>query len=152
MSRRFRKLRAKRGIDVRRHCRAFSRPHWGSTTSRGSMCSTALRVYFHNGDVAHVRPSGNAPQLRIYANSGSQARADQIVELAVGNPTASCVSWNEPSRKSRAQSNGAPRVWRRNDFLSWRIRQIMEPKGPGISIGNAAKESLCLPLELWRPF
>jgi phosphomannomutase len=45
-----------------------------------------LRVYFHNGDVAHVRPSGNAPQLRIYANSGSQARADQIVELAVREP------------------------------------------------------------------
>ena len=40
-----------------------------------------VRVYFQNGDVAHVRPSGNAPQLRIYANSDSQARADQIVEL-----------------------------------------------------------------------
>jgi phosphomannomutase len=33
-----------------------------------------VRVYFHDGDVAHVRPSGNAPQLRIYANSDSQAR------------------------------------------------------------------------------
>ncbi|HEY2921976.1 MAG TPA: phosphomannomutase [Candidatus Binatia bacterium] len=45
-----------------------------------------VRVYFHNGDVAHVRPSGNAPQLRIYANSDSQARADAIVELAVREP------------------------------------------------------------------
>jgi len=45
-----------------------------------------VRVYFRNGDVAHVRPSGNAPQLRIYANSGSQARADQIVELALREP------------------------------------------------------------------
>ncbi len=45
-----------------------------------------VRVYFHNGDVAHVRPSGNAPQLRVYANSGSQARADQIVELALAEP------------------------------------------------------------------
>ena len=45
-----------------------------------------VRVYFNNGDVAHVRPSGNAPQLRIYANSGSQARADQIVELALREP------------------------------------------------------------------
>ena len=41
-----------------------------------------VRIYFHNGDVAHIRPSGNAPQLRIYANSDSQARADEIVELA----------------------------------------------------------------------
>jgi phosphomannomutase len=45
-----------------------------------------VRVYFRKGDVAHVRPSGNAPQLRIYANSDSQARADQIVELALLEP------------------------------------------------------------------
>lgn len=45
-----------------------------------------VRIYFHNGDVAHIRPSGNAPQLRIYANSDSQARADEIVALAVREP------------------------------------------------------------------
>jgi phosphomannomutase len=45
-----------------------------------------LRIYCHNGDVAHIRPSGNAPQLRIYANSDSQARADEIVELALREP------------------------------------------------------------------
>jgi phosphomannomutase len=45
-----------------------------------------VRVYFRNGDVAHIRQSGNAPQLRIYANSDSQARADQIVELGVREP------------------------------------------------------------------
>jgi phosphomannomutase len=45
-----------------------------------------MRIYFNNGDVAHIRPSGNAPQLRIYANSDSQARADAIVELALREP------------------------------------------------------------------
>jgi phosphomannomutase len=45
-----------------------------------------VRISFNNGDVAHIRPSGNAPQLRIYANSDSQARADQIVELALREP------------------------------------------------------------------
>jgi phosphomannomutase len=45
-----------------------------------------VRIFFESGDVAHVRPSGNAPQLRIYANSDSQARADQIVELALQEP------------------------------------------------------------------
>src|SRR5262245_55800126 len=45
-----------------------------------------IRVYFRNGDVAHIRPSGNAPQLRIYANSDSQVRADQIVELGRREP------------------------------------------------------------------
>jgi len=45
-----------------------------------------VRVYFQNGDVAQVRPSGNAPQLRIYANADSQARADQIVEFGLREP------------------------------------------------------------------
>ena len=45
-----------------------------------------VRVYFRNGDIAHIRPSGNAPQLRIYAVSDSQARADEIVEIAVREP------------------------------------------------------------------
>ncbi|HEU4340172.1 MAG TPA: hypothetical protein VFU31_01230 [Candidatus Binatia bacterium] len=45
-----------------------------------------MRVYFHNGDVAQVRPSGNAPRLRIYATSDSQARADEIVELGLREP------------------------------------------------------------------
>ncbi|MGH7826340.1 MAG: phosphomannomutase [Candidatus Binatia bacterium] len=45
-----------------------------------------VRIYFNSGDVAHIRPSGNAPQLRIYANSDSQTRADEIVELALREP------------------------------------------------------------------
>jgi phosphomannomutase len=45
-----------------------------------------VRAYFRNGDVAHLRPSGNAPQLRIYANSASQERADEIVALGVRSP------------------------------------------------------------------
>ena len=45
-----------------------------------------VRVHFHNGDVAHIRPSGNAPQLRIYTNSDSQARADEIVALGLREP------------------------------------------------------------------
>jgi phosphomannomutase len=44
------------------------------------------RISFQNGDVAHVRASGNAPQLRIYANSDAQARADQIVEYGLREP------------------------------------------------------------------
>jgi phosphomannomutase len=55
-----------------------------------------VRVYFRNGDVAHVRPSGNAPQLRIYANSDSQTRADQIVALGVREPDG-ILRWMERS-------------------------------------------------------
>ena len=45
-----------------------------------------IRITFKNGDVAHLRPSGNAPQLRIYSNAGSQMRADEIVAQAIAEP------------------------------------------------------------------
>jgi phosphomannomutase len=39
-----------------------------------------VRMHFASGDVAHVRASGNAPQLRVYANADSETRADAIVK------------------------------------------------------------------------
>ncbi|MHC4127019.1 MAG: phosphohexomutase domain-containing protein, partial [Planctomycetota bacterium] len=45
-----------------------------------------VRIYFTNGDIAHIRPSGNAPQLRLYACADSQARADEIVDLGIRDP------------------------------------------------------------------
>lgn len=40
-----------------------------------------VRIGFQNRDVAHIRPSGNAPEMRIYANADSQERADEIAAL-----------------------------------------------------------------------
>jgi phosphomannomutase len=45
-----------------------------------------VRIHFANGDVAHLRPSGNADELRIYAVADQQARADAIASLAVAEP------------------------------------------------------------------
>jgi phosphomannomutase len=45
-----------------------------------------LRLRFDNGDVAHVRPSGNAPQLRIYAVADSEQRAEEIVSMGLAEP------------------------------------------------------------------
>lgn len=45
-----------------------------------------VRMYFHNGDVAHIRPSGNSDELRIYAVANSQKRADAIVNSALEGP------------------------------------------------------------------
>lgn len=42
-----------------------------------------VRVGFSNGDVAHLRPSGNAPELRMYACADTQVRADAIARLGV---------------------------------------------------------------------
>lgn len=38
-----------------------------------------LRVTLRSGEIIHFRPSGNAPELRCYAEAGSQARAEQMV-------------------------------------------------------------------------
>jgi phosphomannomutase len=38
-----------------------------------------LRLHFANGDVVHVRPSGNAPECRCYAEAASAARAHALV-------------------------------------------------------------------------
>lgn len=45
-----------------------------------------VRMHFNNGDVAHLRPSGNADELRIYAVADSQERADAIAAMAVAEP------------------------------------------------------------------
>jgi phosphomannomutase len=45
-----------------------------------------VRVIFDNGDVAHVRPSGNADELRIYAVADTQDRADAIAAMGVAEP------------------------------------------------------------------
>ena len=39
-----------------------------------------LRVTFENGDIVHLRPSGNAPELRCYAESDAAKNARNIVD------------------------------------------------------------------------
>jgi len=45
-----------------------------------------VRIVFSNGDIAHLRPSGNADEFRIYAVSDTQERADAIAALGVREP------------------------------------------------------------------
>jgi len=45
-----------------------------------------VRMIFSNNDVAHIRPSGNADELRIYAAADTQKRADSIVAEGVREP------------------------------------------------------------------
>lgn len=44
-----------------------------------------LRLLFSNGEVLHLRPSGNAPQFRVYTNADSQLRADQLAANAIAS-------------------------------------------------------------------
>jgi phosphomannomutase len=45
-----------------------------------------VRIYFDSGDIAHIRLSSNAPQLRMYSVASTQSRADDIVAKAIADP------------------------------------------------------------------
>ena len=45
-----------------------------------------VRILFANGEVAHVRPSGNADELRIYAVADTQDRADAMAAMGIEEP------------------------------------------------------------------
>lgn len=48
-----------------------------------SVCKTdGLRLTAENGDVVHLRPSGNAPELRCYAESTSEQTALNLIKSA----------------------------------------------------------------------
>lgn len=70
---------------ARELCRFFTKEMGFGTVERTDE-TDGLRIYFTNGDVAHVRASGNAPQLRIYAVAASQERANEIVRAAIAEP------------------------------------------------------------------
>ncbi|WP_417764158.1 phosphomannomutase [Shewanella chilikensis] len=44
-----------------------------------------LRMTLNNGEVVHLRPSGNAPELRCYVEANSQNRAQELVRLVLNN-------------------------------------------------------------------
>jgi phosphomannomutase len=64
----------------------FFKPEMGFGKIVGVDYTDGARILFDNGDVAHVRPSGNADELRIYAVADTQARADAIAALGVAEP------------------------------------------------------------------
>lgn len=55
---------------------AWMAPQSGPVT--GQDATDGLRLTFANGDVVHLRPSGNAPELRCYAEAGTQERAQEL--------------------------------------------------------------------------
>ncbi|MEI7730842.1 MAG: hypothetical protein WCO56_14810 [Verrucomicrobiota bacterium] len=70
---------------VRELSSVFSAAHGFDAVAKVNY-TDGLRIYFHNGDVAHVRPSGNADELRIYAVADCQERANTIAQLGVAEP------------------------------------------------------------------
>ena len=65
--------------------RVFTRACGFTSVSRLDY-TDGVRIIFSNNDVAHIRPSGNADELRIYAAADTQARADAIVAEGIREP------------------------------------------------------------------
>ncbi len=57
-------------------------PNLGHVTDISNV--DGLRITFASGEVVHLRPSGNAPELRCYTEAGSEARAVQLNSEALG--------------------------------------------------------------------
>ena len=72
--------------EIRQRLTKFFTPKMGFGTITHVDYTDGVRVLFDNGDVAHVRPSGNADELRIYAVADTQARADAIAAMGVAEP------------------------------------------------------------------
>lgn len=68
-----------------RLCNGFS-PDYGFGELKSINGLDGLRLGFGNGDIAHIRPSGNADELRLYAVADTEARAQAITTLAVAEP------------------------------------------------------------------
>ncbi|ARC90826.1 phosphomannomutase [Rhodovulum sp. MB263] len=47
-----------------------------------------LRVSFERGEILHLRPSGNAPEFRVYAEADSPERAAAVLKLGLGRVAA----------------------------------------------------------------
>ncbi|PTW44034.1 phosphomannomutase [Rhodovulum kholense] len=51
-----------------------------------------LRVSFESGEILHLRPSGNAPEFRVYAEADSPERAAAVLALGLGRVAAALAA------------------------------------------------------------
>jgi phosphomannomutase len=58
---------------------------WGEALGSITHIDTTdgLRLSFAQGEIIHLRPSGNAPELRCYAEADSMSRAEQLVQTTL---------------------------------------------------------------------
>ena len=42
-----------------------------------------LRVMLESGDIVHLRPSGNAPEMRVYSEAATEALAHEVIARAI---------------------------------------------------------------------
>jgi len=65
-----------------------------------------IRILFDNGEISHLRPSGNAPEFRVYAIADSQDRAREMVRIGIEKVLPRLVEIVRHFRKSPIFKNG----------------------------------------------
>jgi phosphomannomutase len=58
----------------------FFEPFGGVSTTD---LTDGLRVTLQNGDIVHLRPSGNAPEMRVYSEAATEALAHDVIARAI---------------------------------------------------------------------
>jgi phosphomannomutase len=71
---------------IRKQLETLFAPQVGFGTIMRVNYTDGVRITFSNGDVAHLRPSGNADEFRIYAVADTQDRANWITKMGVAEP------------------------------------------------------------------
>jgi phosphomannomutase len=71
---------------IRADLERFFSPELGFSPITHLNYTDGVRVSFENADVAHLRPSGNADELRIYAVADTRERAEQIASFGIAEP------------------------------------------------------------------
>ncbi|KAI9925891.1 hypothetical protein MW887_005697 [Aspergillus wentii] len=79
-------IHTERLVRIRRELEAIFSAQLGFAPITRFNYTDGVRIGFENGDVAHLRPSGNADELRIYSVADRQDRAEEIVKLGVAEP------------------------------------------------------------------
>jgi phosphomannomutase len=72
------------GSDIAHAQQVADSAYAGSSFGNATLDTTdGLRMVFENGEVMHLRASGNAPQVRVYTNAATQERADTLADEAL---------------------------------------------------------------------
>ncbi|MGE0486888.1 MAG: phosphomannomutase [Gammaproteobacteria bacterium] len=56
---------------------------WVGAAAVAVDATDGLRITFNNDEIVHLRPSGNAPELRCYTEAASEARANALLQAGM---------------------------------------------------------------------
>jgi len=73
------------GFKIKKRVEAFFTAKDGFSDIVVVNYTDGVRMIFSNGEISHLRPSGNAPEFRNYAIAGTPERARGIVEMGINS-------------------------------------------------------------------